>query len=400
MSWLNRINNIELEIITGDGKSYKPLWKNAVKNISYNTEAFEFIGINGTYVERSEQKGNQFPILLYFQGEDCIDKTEAFEISSRDKRPWNLIHPYYGELLVQPLELTIDNSEHNISKITGTLWETIEQKYPNDSVNSAKEIEIKKSEIDLESQAVFVDNMETPEPEFVESAKDSISNTGNNYNVLVQSESDAALLKDKIRLASSAAQEVISSTTRYISQANDLINFPFEIEQNINQKVDQMINTFNDFANIFLGDDTNNQRQIAYEAQSTMLLSSLSQNLINTDENDYDTRSSVVSIIKNLSNSYNAFLENLDNLGYVQDKNLSRELDYIINFTLSTLSEIAFNSKQERNYILDKDSNVVVLAHRFYGRGDDNLNLFIKQNDITLNEYIGLKKGRNIVYFV
>jgi len=400
MSWLTKLNDIKLSITTGDGKIYYPLWKNAIKNIEYNTEAFEFVGIPGTYVERKEHKSNQYPILLYFQGESCIDESEAFELSAQDKRAWVISHPFYGEITVQPLNLSIDNSDYNISRITGTVWETIDQKYPDDVINSQKEIDLKKSEIDIESQAVFVDNIETPSPEIIEPANNSILRTGRNYNVLIQTESDATLLKDRIRSASASVQEIISNTTRYISQANDLINFPFLIVQNINQKVDQMINTFNDFTSIFLGDDTDNEKQIMYESQSTMLLSELSHNLINTNINDYDKRSDVIDVISTLSDAYELFLKNLDDLGYVQDKELSKQLDYIINITLSSLYDVAFESKQERNVILDKDNNIIVLAHRYYGTGDDNLNKFIKQNNISLREYLGLQKGREITYFV
>jgi len=400
MSWLTRLKETELIIITGDGKTYKPLWKNSIKNIRFNTEGFDFIGIQGTYVERKEMQGKQYPILLYFQGEDCIDQSNAFELSAQDKRPWKISHPFYGEISVQPLNLTIDNSQYNVSKITGVVWETISQKYPSDEINAIKEIEFKKSELDEETEAVFVDEIETPSPETIDPANDSVLNTGSRYNVLIQSDSDAALLKDKIRTASSAAQGLISDASRYISQAIDLINFPFLIKQNVNQKVDQMLNVFNDFASIFLGSETTEEKQILYESQSTTLLTELSKNLINTDIEEFGNRSSVVLIIESLFNAYNTFLTNLDDLSYDQNKELSLKLDYIINFTLGSLSDVAFNSKQERTHILEKDNNIINLAHRFYGPGDDNIDLFISQNDIALKEYLILKKGRKIVYYV
>ena len=237
MSWLTRIQETKLTITTGDGKEYAPLWKNAVKNVNYNVEGFGFIGIRGTYVDRQEREGRQFPIELYFQGENCIDEANAFELSAEDKRPWKVSHPYYDDLIVQPLNLSFDNSSHNIVKITGTLWETIDKKFPDSSINQFKTIETAKQTIDEESQAVFVDNIETPSPELIEPANNSMIQTGANYDTLVKTDSDAALLKDKIRSASSAAQELISDATRYIRQANDLVNFPFLIEQNITLKV-------------------------------------------------------------------------------------------------------------------------------------------------------------------
>ncbi len=44
MRWINKINNVELALITGDGKRHTPLWKNAKKNLNFNTEGFDFVG--------------------------------------------------------------------------------------------------------------------------------------------------------------------------------------------------------------------------------------------------------------------------------------------------------------------------------------------------------------------
>ena len=99
MTWLNRLNNIELEVITGDGKIYNPLWQQAQKNIKFNTEGFDFVDVPGTYVSREQASGEQFPILFMFQGEDCIDVQEAFLESAKDKRAWKIKHPFYDDIL-------------------------------------------------------------------------------------------------------------------------------------------------------------------------------------------------------------------------------------------------------------------------------------------------------------
>ena len=70
MNWQDRLKNIQLIVITGDGKEYRPLWQNAVKNIKFNTEGFDFVGVEGTFVERKKGSGNQYPFVFYFQGDD------------------------------------------------------------------------------------------------------------------------------------------------------------------------------------------------------------------------------------------------------------------------------------------------------------------------------------------
>ena len=175
MSWVTRIRDIQLTIVTGDGVEYRPLWKEARKNINFNREAFDFIGIRGTYVERKEVQGTQYPILLYFTGEDCIDVANRFEQSTRDPRPWTIKHPFYDDLTVQPLNLEFDNTQYNVSKITGTLWETITQKYPDDIVNAEKEIISAKQISDITVENTFTDDIETPEPSTIEKATAAIA---------------------------------------------------------------------------------------------------------------------------------------------------------------------------------------------------------------------------------
>ncbi len=131
-----------------------------------------------------------------------------------------------------------------------------------------------------------------------------------------------------------------------------------------------------------------------------MLLSELSKNLISTTIEDYDKRADVVTVIDQLVAAYETYYTNLDDLGYIQDKNISKDLDFIINFTLGELLEVAFQSKQERTIILQHDDNIVNLAHEYFGPGDDNLERFLKSNEMSLSELLTVKKGKEIIYFV
>ena len=131
MSWLEKIENVKLEIITGDGVSYFPLWKNAEREIEFNTEAFNFSGVSGSYVARKLDSGFKLPLLLWFSGEDNTENADTFMESAKDPRPWTVKHPYYNEILVQPLSLKQSNREHNITEITGTIWETLASKFPS-----------------------------------------------------------------------------------------------------------------------------------------------------------------------------------------------------------------------------------------------------------------------------
>ncbi len=143
MSWLDKISE-QLTIRTGDGQVYFPSWLNAVKNKEWNVARFEFIDVRGTLVKRGTNKGRTFNIEIYFQGDDHLDTANDFEDSADDPRPWKIEHPFYGSILCQPISLQFDNTNYNVSKITGTLVETIDESNP----------QIKKDPVDEVNQKV------------------------------------------------------------------------------------------------------------------------------------------------------------------------------------------------------------------------------------------------------
>jgi len=50
---------------------------------------------------------------------------------------------------------------------------------------------------------------------------------------------------------------------------------------------------------------------------------------------------------------------------------------------------------------LEKDSNLIVLTHRFLGlASDENLEIFKRINKIGLSETYRIKKGRLITYYI
>jgi len=403
MSWLERLNTIQLSIITGDGKEYSPLWKDAEKNINYNVEGFDFIGVEGTYVARKEKSGIQYPMTLYFQGENNIDISDAFEISARDKRPWTIKHPYYGEFKAQPLSLSFNNKFQNVTEITGTLWQTIDEKYPEQSISTKKDVEIKKQELDTTVEDSFSNALSNPNPSIIEPGTTAVQRIGKNYEKLKLSTEQAAELKNEIASASALVQNIVSDQRSAIQQIISLINFPFETVQDIRQKIDAYIITLNDLIGVFLKDSngdflpTPGQNATMYQSYSATVFGEMSRSAVN---GNFQNRKEVVTAISQINEAYNQYLSNIDTIGLTEGYDISQKLDVIINQTIASLFDVAFESKQERVYTIDKDENIITLAHRFYGQGDDNIMMFILQNDVKLSEYVTMKKGRQIVYFV
>ena len=78
------------------------------------------------------------------------------------------------------------------------------------------------------------------------------------------------------------------------------------------------------------------------------------------------------------------------------------ELYELITETTGNLFALAFDAKQERTVIVDVDTNLVLLTHKFLGldANDENMESFRELNNIKNDELFKVKKGRTIKYFV
>jgi len=406
MNWAQRLNDIKLEIETGDGQKFYPLWKDAKKSIKYNTEGFDFVGVEGTYVERKKQSGNKFPILLYFHGEDCIEQTRKFEYAARDSRPWTIHHPVYDAILVQPLNLEIDNSVYNISKITGVVWETINYKYPLYKLNVRITIVQISSDINTRAEEVF-ENKAPTDSSAIEPAVISSRMIGKKYDVLTDVLEKVNILKDLVRKASSAAQYVLERPAFFMKQIQNLVDFPFIIKQSIEFKLTQLIETYNDTRALFV----EKEEFEMFEAFACSIVGTACKVASTPEAGDYKTRQDVLNAIDSIVNLNSSIIQTFDGtslgpvisaagVAYEPDADLAFNLDKIVNLTVANLYEIAYNSKQERTTILEEDDNIVNLAHKYYGSGDDNLQDFMDANNLSFDEITHIPKGRKIVWYI
>jgi len=407
MSWIDRLDNTELEITTGDGKIYKPLWLNAIKNVNYNTEGFDFVGIDGTYVSRKEQSGDQFPITLYFTGEDCIDDANAFQESSKDQRPWEVKHPFFDNVLAQPLNLSFDYSDYNIVKVTGTLWRTITAKFPEDEIVVSDTVITVKAEMDADLVAYSVVAIPDPSTGLLGPFGRVITAISKAFEVLARTQDEAKKLKDLVRTASGAIQNVANNLTAFTNSLIELINFPFLILANIEGSINGFFGAFNSLVEIF--DPEDEEQQIFAEISLTALNSAAAAQFVNPNKAttsstetvvDYQTRQEVANAVEALTTLNDALVAYYDTNGYVQNAGLALSLDTIINIARANLFDIAFQAKQERSVFIEKNSDPINLAYKYFGAGDNALDQFLLANNLTLEEHFEIKKGRQITYYV
>ena len=398
MDWQDRLE-LDFEIITGDGKKWHPIWKGAKIGISSNVQAFDFININGSYVAMKSQSGKKYPFDFYFIGNDCIEVALDFNESTKNRRPWKVNHPFLGQIKVITPKLECDLNDYNVAHYTGVWLETIGRKYPRKQIDPINSVLSQKVALNEMSVVKFTGSLLTASAENVASSKKSIEIIGKGYKILATNKTRAGELQNLTKTAAGAAETISTDASGYIQQVIKLINFPTDTIAGIESKVEILKNNLSELERIFLSDSSNDKDKELYEYNSTAFLTQISSDAVNSE---YENSAQILSVIENISVAYNTFIAKLDNINHVQDSELALNLSIIVNESIASLLDIALDSKQERKISIEKDSNIIVLAHKYYGAGDENLAKFVEKNNINLakNEFLQLEKGREIIYYI
>lgn len=407
MSWIEKIQS-DFIITTGDGTEFKPLWLNANKAIEYNIAEFDFHKVVGSKVHRGTPKGRKFNLEIVFQGEDHLDTALAFEQSASDPRAWTIQHPFYGNIIVQPTALSFDNSNYNVSKITGTVIETILDDNPKLTVDPVDKINDDKFALDETfSEAYDV----TPSAADINTMTEKTSRIYLEGVKLIKLDVDAGAYFDLFNVANSLIVNATSDPLAAIQAINAMLSAPALLEESVTNRIGTLSDQFTKFMRPDVSSIVRRSDKKLYEDMAGLLIANQAQAASTPIDGDYPNRNSVLSVIETIIDDYDAYLEDLDVLqtdnggdtdSYIPDANSLIALNNLINFAVSNLFKIALSSKQERTIYCEDDTNLIVLAHRFYGltQDDKTIDDIINNNDIGLNEHLQIRKGRKIVYYV
>ena len=407
MSWPQRVEN-GIELTTGDGTTYRPNWVNTSFIQDYNISSFEFPNIAGTLVRKKQPKGRKFQLEVYFQGENHLEDSERFRVSASDQRAWRVTHPLYDDIIAHPRRLTFDNTKYNITKITGILLETITGVFPDAETNAVEEIEERKTAIDNQIATNYDAQVQTIDGIEANAINNNLSDIEADTEKITFGD-QVASLRNTVVAAQSAVLSGIGTANSYINKVQSAINFPFQVVNGVKARLDTFKNSFDRLTQSISTILGKNQKEY-YEANASSAISGSCLATVNQlDDFPYTTRSQVDDAVETLLAMFDDYVEKIDEVqatsataedAYLPDPETLRQLQQIVNLTVSSLFEVALGSKQEHVLILEEDSNPVIVAHRLFGLNDENLETLIEVNNIRLQELYLLKKGREIIYYV
>lgn len=403
MSWQDDIENKIFEIITGDGRSYKPKWKNAVKSIDYNASIFDFVNVTGSYVDRRKPKARRFDLEFYFDGKDAITMGNNFEISARDNRRWLVKHPFYGDINCQPLSLNQDNTLLNCSAFKVPVVETLLQGWPKSEIVITDEM-LSLVESISENMASELSSTGINKA----ASQELISNISNDVTEKLSDDSAMSRFKKLVSESISYMDNIEFNAVEAIRGIQSVLLFPATISTTVMDRLRILNEALTSLIDNFEGTFKSKKH---IESNGAVLLAGMYYAPVVNITSDYQKRKDVYDVLKFMSDAHSRYMNFIDSVlteradsdtSYVPSFTAMNDLDKLVNLCIAKLFEVAFDAKQERTFILDKDSNPIILTHRFYGLDgeDKNLDRFIAENSIGLNEMLNIRKGRKVVYYV
>ena len=404
MAWKERLENIKFTIKTGDGSVYYPLWRDSTKSTKLNFAKYDFINVKGSFIDRKESESGSFPLNFYFTGDDNLDQAKAFENSAKDKRLWTVTHPFYGTLSGHPTNIERNDNSFGNTEINVLFWESIADDYPEDSDSIPDEVEDRVVRLNSLGIQNYVSKAQ-PQTGDINDLKSSIEISAARFEPDKFSFNDYRALKNK---ALGDLNLLIQETLVAISTAQLVLSEPANFERNIRNKIDSVKAAYDEVKSTI--NQENRQSKYYFESQAATLIANLAKSSVNPLLDDYILRSDIESVNSELLGLYNDYLITIDanqipleniNDEYSPDIDLQSALIDLVTYTSQSLFVLSFDARQERSIILEKDSNLIVLTHRFLGlASDENLEIFKRINKIGLSETYRIKKGRLITYYI
>ena len=405
MSWQNKLENIQFTIKTGDGKEWFPLFKTGEKSKEFNTSIYDFIDVPKSLVERKQPKSSKYPLTFWFDGENHIDTAEEFERSAEDKRYWTITHPYYGTIKGQPLSISRNDNNLNITEISVDFWESIVFDYPKSNLSIQDNTLFKKNEI-LNSSATSYSGRKVQEVADIQKNKEANLQVAKAFNNL-QTDDTFSDYQNALSQAQKANDNLLNDSFDAIFKSEQLLNLPSTYQKKVIDKVNGYISAFNGIKRVL----NTVSDKLFFESTGATIMACYCNASVNYEFGvDYTVATEVEQVASNLIAIYDEYLQTLDNAStsnyeiennYQPNATVQTQLNDLVLYTLANLYNLAFEAQQERIVYTTKETNIVLLTHRYLGlASDENIETFRQINNIKLKELFRIKKERKIKYYV
>jgi len=298
----------------------------------------------------------------------------------------------------------IDN-DYNVTEITVDFWETIIFDFPKSNLSIQDNTLVRRDSI-MNNSANSYSARPVQKSEDIQKNKESNSLVSKSFET-IQSDETNVDYQNSLSKAQKSTNNLLSNPNIAILDSQSLFSGPSTYDTLVLPRVNAYKTAYN---TLFRGFEYVADKMF-FESQGATCISNLCYTALNYNfETDYLIISDVYYVTKLISDIYDDYVTRIDgaivsnySIGntYSPSPVVQNELQELVLLTISNLYEMAFDAQQERFFYLPKDSNIILLTHKYYGlANDENIQRFRKINDIKLKELFRIKKGRKIKYYV
>lgn len=419
MSWLDRLKEAAYTGPSGTRMAF--LYGDVSLEFDKRTAAFQFAGVDGSYVQDNGLSERRYALTCIFSGPDHDLEASAFEGLLAEKGTGRLEHPLYGTFDVVPFgSITRRDdlvSAGNQTVLDVVFWSTIGAIYPSAqfSPKQAVSLSIGRSKASLASG--FQKGMKLATEARRASSKLSIREALRNVQGAMGKIASAT---DSVNLAFRDLQSqinfgldvLIGQPLLLAQQILNLTTLPARALAGIRSRLDG-------YADLL-------DRMIASSKSNPTLDESIIPSLRVRASNDFQTAAlfaggavlgSVTSVQENTFTSKpeallaaEAILEQAEAmtpwteerfgaLEQVDTGEAYQDLQETVALAVGFLVEISFTLVPEKAIVLDRPRSIIDLSAEIYGSVDDRLDFLISTNHLTGSEILELPRGRRVVYY-
>lgn len=420
MTWQDRLKEAAYTAASGNRLTFE--FEDVSTTWTKKTTAYDFAGVNGTYIQQRGHTGRRFPMRCYFTGDECDVEAEGFTTLINEEGYGRLEHPIYAPADVVPFGNITRRDDlktaYNQVVLEVEFWETVGVIYPSADDDLAGNVTSSVDAFNAASSAQFEKQID------------------------LDSESEKITFKDRVESFLGQAKNSLSIVAKQTQKANDQFN---DVNDSINRGIDVLVED-----PLTLAFQTKIAMQAPARAATAIrdrleAYGNLAADIYgrpdatSSDANKFLTRElfastymsgSVVSVLNHqfgtrteALNSAIALLEQLADLITWRDANwdylYSLDVDALPSLELVDTGEgyqalydavgraagflvaISFTLKQERALVLTRPRTILDLGYELYGATfEDQIDFFINSNAFTGSEILEIPRGRRVTYYV
>ena len=401
MAWNDRI--IEAAYTSPSGVRQTFDYENVSRTTEKRTAAFDFPDADGTFVQDLGRSGRQYPLRLFFWGNDYDLQADAFEDLLLERGAGVLEHPRYGTKNVVPFGAVKRRDDlktaANQAVVEVTFWETIGLVYPTAQADPASAV----------LGAVEAFNASQAE-QFAEQADlDSVAEQANfkgSYKNLLDS-AEAALAP--VAAAQESVQRQFETIDASINAGIDtliadplslafqtslLIQAPARAAANISARLSAYGNLLSSIVSGDGASGTSTRQRNRFLGRDLYASGAVTGSVLSVVNNQFETKTAALEAAEGILQQFDQVAtwrdQNFQTLETIDTGEAYQKLQEAVALTAGFLVFISFSLKQERRITLDRARTIIDLSAELYGEVDGQLDFLIASNSLTGSEILEL----------